>query len=70
MNERRFEVSDPRPGDTGPLMMPEDEFRQTYAYLVDVIDQEGFRQVVVVAHGTRIEVNEFFETPNQHELPQ
>ena len=70
MSERRFEVSHPRPGDTGACVMPEDEFRQTYTYLVDVIDQEGFRQVVVVANGSRIEVNELFETPNQHELPQ
>ncbi len=70
MSERRFAVSDPRPGDTEPLVMPEDEFRQSYAYLVDVIDQAGFRQVVVVANGSRIEVNELFDTPNQHELPQ
>ena len=70
MRDRQFEVSDPRPGDTDPLVMPEDEFRQTYPYLVDVIDQEGFRQVVVVVTGTRIEVNEVFDTPNQHELPQ
>jgi hypothetical protein len=70
MSERRFEVSDPRPGDSDLAMMSEDELRQTYAFLVDVIDLEGFRQAVVVANGTRIEVNEVFDLPNQHTLPQ
>jgi len=51
-------------------MMSEDELRQTYAFLVDVIDLEEFRQAVVVANGTRIEVNEVFDLPNQHILPQ
>jgi len=70
MSERRFEVSDPRPGDSDLAMMSEDELRQTYAFLVDVIDLEEFRQAVVVANGTRIEVNEVFDLPNQHTLPQ
>jgi hypothetical protein len=50
--------------------MSEDELRQTYGFLVDVLDLEGFRQVIVVANGTRIEVNEVFDAPNQHTLPQ
>ncbi len=70
MSERRFEVSDPRPGDADLAMMSEDGLRQTYAFLGDVIDLEGFRQAVVVANGPRIEVNEVFDLPNQHILPQ
>ena len=70
MSDRRFEVSDPRPGDTTPIAMREDELRQTYSFLVDVLDLQGFRQVIVVANGTRIEVNEVFDAPNQHTLPQ
>ncbi len=70
MSDRQFEVSDPRPGDATPITMGEDELRQTYGFLVDVLDLEGFRQIIVVANGTRIEVNEVFDTPNQHTLPQ
>jgi hypothetical protein len=69
MSDRQFTVSDPRPGDTEPVTMSEEELRQTYGFLIDVIDQEGFRQVVVVTDGTRIEVSEVFESLNQHELP-
>ena len=70
MSDRQFEVSDPRPGDSTPVTMGDDELRQTYGFLVDVLDLEGFRQIIVVANGTRIEVNEVIDTPNQHTLPQ
>lgn len=67
---RQFKVFDPRPGDGEPVMMSEDEVRQTYGYLIDVIDLDGFRQVSVEANGSRIEVNEVFDAPGQHMLPQ
>jgi hypothetical protein len=69
MLDRLFEVSDPRPGDDAPLRMSEDEVRQTYGFLADVIDLEGFQQVIVVTDDTRLAVTAVTDTRNQHALP-
>lgn len=70
MTERQFRVSDPNPGDLQPVTMDEAEVRQTYGYLVDVIDQDDFREVVVVLGGRRIEILGILEPTNQHALPR
>jgi hypothetical protein len=68
MLDRLFEVSDPRPGDDASLRMSEDEVRQTYGFLVDVLDLEGFQQVIVVTDDTRLTVTVAADTRNQHAL--
>jgi hypothetical protein len=69
MHERLYRVTGTEHGGEEPAEMLDDELRQTYPFLVDIIDLEGFRRVVVEYGATRIAVADATEGTSQHDLP-